>query len=583
MIKDNPLLERETWSGFLWPVILVLVTLLCVLPGFFSIPPVDRDETRFAQASRQMIESNDFIDIRFQDGTRYKKPIGIYWLQSASVKTLQLTGLIGEQAPIWAYRIPSLIGIVLGVLMTYAIANVFLPSSAAGLAALLIAISVLPGFEGRIAKTDGFLFAVILMAQLALARAYMAGGEVLSLTNRIIFWLSIAIGILIKGPIILLVSGLTLVCLSLWKRSFSLIRALKPLSGIALTLLVAVPWFVAIGIKSDGAFFVEAGLVDFLGKVVSVKENHGGPPGIYAAIMTATFWPASLIFLAAIPFLFKQWRDPLVVFCLCWALPSWVVFELTPTKLPHYVLPLYPALALMVAFAVHKGLAIERLWQKILLALLFVAPFALALVAVGGLIYLDGYFAPIVIVFGALATFSGLFAWRKIVSSGKVQGAIGYLAASAFCLYVGVYQFAFPNLQSIWISNAMIAALNEQEVRNECEAPSVLAVGYHEPSLAFLGPLDLRFDSGKSAVDKIADHPCRRLFVTNSFREQLHSALQESGFALKTLSTIEGLTLNGGDMVVITLNDIISITDQPGQAELLGKNEMEEQGSALND
>src|SRR5262249_23602666 len=59
--------------------VLVVVALLCFLPGFFSIPPLDRDEARFAQATKQMVESGEYVDIRFQDEVRYKKPVGIYW------------------------------------------------------------------------------------------------------------------------------------------------------------------------------------------------------------------------------------------------------------------------------------------------------------------------------------------------------------------------------------------------------------------------------------------------------------------------------------------------------------------------
>ena len=66
---------------------LVLVSLITFLPGFFQIPPVDRDEPRFAQATKQMIETGDYVDIRFQDEEANDKPIGIYWLQAAVVKT----------------------------------------------------------------------------------------------------------------------------------------------------------------------------------------------------------------------------------------------------------------------------------------------------------------------------------------------------------------------------------------------------------------------------------------------------------------------------------------------------------------
>ena len=66
-------------------LLLIVAGLLFFLPGFFTIPPVDRDEARFAQATKQMVESNDFVDIRFQDEVRYKKPVGIYWAQAAVV------------------------------------------------------------------------------------------------------------------------------------------------------------------------------------------------------------------------------------------------------------------------------------------------------------------------------------------------------------------------------------------------------------------------------------------------------------------------------------------------------------------
>src|SRR3954454_19443365 len=92
---------------------------LLFLPGFFSIPPVDRDESRFAQATKQMIESGDYVDIRFQDDVRYKKPVGIYWLQAGVVKTAQTVGVPQALTTIWLYRIPSLIGALGAVLLTY--------------------------------------------------------------------------------------------------------------------------------------------------------------------------------------------------------------------------------------------------------------------------------------------------------------------------------------------------------------------------------------------------------------------------------------------------------------------------------
>ncbi|HYD69374.1 MAG TPA: glycosyltransferase family 39 protein, partial [Azospirillum sp.] len=123
-------------------------------PGFLELPPFDRDEARFAQASSQMLESGDLIDIRFQDEPRWKKPVGIYWLQSAA------TAAIGADAKvIWTYRVPSLLGAVLSVLLTaWAGTRLFGPAAGA-LAGVMLAGCVVLGVEARMAKTDAVLLA----------------------------------------------------------------------------------------------------------------------------------------------------------------------------------------------------------------------------------------------------------------------------------------------------------------------------------------------------------------------------------------------------------------------------------------
>ncbi|MGC1303959.1 MAG: hypothetical protein WA840_16455, partial [Caulobacteraceae bacterium] len=90
----------------LGPLLAALVVLIAALPGLARMPTLDRDEARFAQSSAQMLESGDFIDPRFQDESRDKKPVGVNWLQAAAVKLVS-----SETArQIWPYRLPSLLG-----------------------------------------------------------------------------------------------------------------------------------------------------------------------------------------------------------------------------------------------------------------------------------------------------------------------------------------------------------------------------------------------------------------------------------------------------------------------------------------
>src|SRR3989449_2132943 len=170
--------RRQTWSGRSLEdvvdfamgsharaaAVLLVVALLGFLPGLFSIPPIDRDEARFAQATKQMLESGDYVDIRFQDEVRYKKPVGIYWLQAGVVKTASALGFPHALTTIWLYRIPSLVGAIGAVLLTYWAALAFVSRRAAALAGLMMASCVLLGIERLIAKTDAMLLMTVVAA-----------------------------------------------------------------------------------------------------------------------------------------------------------------------------------------------------------------------------------------------------------------------------------------------------------------------------------------------------------------------------------------------------------------------------------
>src|SRR6202008_2312916 len=103
------------------------------------------------------LETGKYVDIRFQDEVRYKKPVGIYWLQTAAVKAGEAVGIPNARTTIWLYRLPSLLGAIAAVLLTYWAALAFVPRRAALIAALMMATSVLLGVEARLAKTDATL------------------------------------------------------------------------------------------------------------------------------------------------------------------------------------------------------------------------------------------------------------------------------------------------------------------------------------------------------------------------------------------------------------------------------------------
>src|SRR3990170_3353563 len=293
------LLDLAAASHFRAALFLVFCSLVLFLPGFFNIPPIDRDEARFAQATKQMVESGDFVDIRFQDDVRYKKPVGVYWLQAAVVETASALGLPRAQVRIWLYRVPSLIGAIGAVLLTYWTALAFVTRRGAIFAGLIMASSVLLGAEARLAKTDAMLLLAVVAAMGALARVYLSWqrGEDPARPPwswPAIFWTALAGGILLKGPLILLFVALTIVTLAILDRSAAWLWRLRPVWGLMWLLVLVLPWFVAIFWRAGDTFFTASIGGDMLSKFAA-QESHGAPPGFYLLLFWVTFWPGAAL------------------------------------------------------------------------------------------------------------------------------------------------------------------------------------------------------------------------------------------------------------------------------------------------
>src|SRR4051812_13718741 len=393
---------------------LIFCGLLMFLPGFFNIPPIDRDEARFAQATKQMVETGDFVDIRFQDEVRYKKPVGIYWLQAAAVETASALGLPRAQVRIWLYRVPSLVGAIGAVLLTYRAALAFVTRRGAILAGLLLCSSVLLGVEARLAKTDAMLLLTVVAAMGAMARVYLSWqrGEDPARppwSSPAIFWTALAGGILLKGPLILMFIVLTIATLAILDRSAAWLWRLRPVWGLMWMLVLVLPWFVAIFWRAGETFFTDSIGGDMLSKLAA-QESHGAPPGTYLLLFWVTFWPGAPLAAMAAPAVWRARREPAAQFLLAWLVPSWIVFELVLTKLPHYVLPLYPAVAILAVGALERQV-LARNWLKRGAAWWFAIPALGAIIFVVIAVKLTRQPAFASWPFFAGAMVVGLFAW----------------------------------------------------------------------------------------------------------------------------------------------------------------------------
>lgn len=389
-------------------VLLFCLTFFTALPGVFSMPALDRDESRFAQASKQMLETGDYIMIRYQDGMRNKKPAGIHWLQAGSTAVFSSP----EAKQIWSYRIPSLIGAALAVCATFWAGIPLIGRRAAFVGAAMFATGVTLIFETNMSKTDCVLVAITTLGIGALIylRTWLYKPKVMAL----LFWFSIGFGFLIKGPVTPMVAFLAVIFASLWNRhgakwpailSAGLIlifidnyidfgsadaiigygikaigAGLLSASGVRfylderketwfqymiwwpgplLWVLMVLPWFLWIQSATSGAFFEGAVGKDLKDKIVSASEGHGGPPGYHLLFVPFLFIPATLFLIPALTLATRKMLarlaiDKGVLFLMSWVIPTWIIFEFLPTKLPHYVLPAYPALGLLGGYAFIK-------------------------------------------------------------------------------------------------------------------------------------------------------------------------------------------------------------------------------------
>lgn len=541
-LPSRSALRRAKIGGWLTRRAYPLLAILCValwLPGILSLPALDRDESRFAQSSRQMLDSGNFVDIRFGNEPRYKKPAGIYWAQAAATAVAgHIENIEGDHSHIWTYRLPSLIGGIAAVWLTFWVGSTF-GAEVGLLGALLLGFTVLMTAEATIATTDAVLLASVMGTMAVLMRIYRAAREGIVVPTRMVLWgwFSFAVAVLVKGPPVVGVVAATVLVLTVWdwwdgrprktaaapveggdaaatppsppvplKSLFLWLKQTKPHLGLPLVLAIAAPWAIAIWVESHGSFFQQSLGHDFAGKLVSGQESHGLPPGYNLLLSAVAFWPGILFVLPAIGLAVTRAREPAIRFLLAWAGGFWLVCELVPTKLPQYVLPAYPALAILTALWI---LAAKEdalpLWRRVLpyisalqfllgLAGLVAAPLILTRLYGGGM---DMGLLPYAIAAGVAGLAALAMALR---GARRIAMALGLLSLAIIVptLTVG----AGPRLTQMWMSERL-AALVERD-GNPNDPPPAIA-GFQEPSLVFALGADVNLTDGAGAAKQGAN------------------------------------------------------------------------------
>ncbi|MDR3423773.1 MAG: glycosyltransferase family 39 protein [Alphaproteobacteria bacterium] len=595
------------------------LALLCVgffTPGIATMPPTDRDESSFAQASKQMIETGNYTDIRLQQEPRYKKPIGIYWLQSSAVRLLNPRHL----NEIWAYRVPSFIGALVAVLMTAALGSLLFDPATGLLAAIMMAGCVILNVEARLAKTDAALLGCVVTAMYGLARAFVYRGipsplrgglepapylirgrggcresPSLEITNGsatvqittptddsqsspplptpplkgegippclrrvgfltpLLFWTALAVGILIKGPIILLPVCGVLLWLKVSDKNIAWFRALRPSLGIPYALLLIAPWFIAISLQSHGAFMQQSAGHDLLAKLWQGQNKTMRLPGTHALWMPVVFFPFSLFVVLAIPDVWKNRSEAAVKFCLGWIVPAWIVFELALTKLPHYVLPAYPAIALLAAHFLVKGLpTVSETKRRFSLILIYGFWLLLGFCLAAALDLLPVFsdrarFVPQILA-GAVLIATQIAA-LAFLRKNKIASLI-ILTLGALIFLPVTFGSTLPRLRHVWLSREIVEAA---EAIKPCAKSQIVTAGYREPSLAFLAGTDtLMTTNGEDAAADLKQDSCRVAAIDAKHKQEFLDSFANAAEKPTEVGVITGLNSGHGAGAALTL------------------------------
>jgi len=395
------------------------------------------------------------------------------------------------------------------------------------------------------------LLLTVVAAMGALARPYLAwqrGEEPAHppWSWPIIFWTAIAGGILLKGPLILMFAGLTIVMLAILDRSAAWWWQLRPVWGLMWALVLVLPWFVAIYWRAGDAFFADSIGGDMLSKLAA-QESHGAPPGLYLLLFWITFWPGAPLTAMAVPAVWQARREPGAQFLLAWLVPSWLVFELVLTKLPHYVLPLYPAIAILTAGALERQV-LSRSWLRSTSAWWFALPLLASIFAVIGAIALTHQPMFLAWPFVAAALIFGLFAWWLYEDGRAERSLLNALAAGVFLAFA-IYGVVVPGLTPGFPSAEIAHALRNVK----CVGPRAAAAGFHEPSLIFMTGTSTTLTDGSGAADFLSQGSCRFALVEQRTERGFVQRAEAIGLRYNALTRIDGYNISQGKPVSIVI------------------------------
>ena len=543
-----------------WRQGLFLTTLvLCLnLVGNGKVGLWDRDEPRYAGAVREMRAAGEWIVPRFNDEPRYHKPILIYWLMGIG------TALAGDN-PFAARLVSSLAGVAT-VLVVWLLARRLIGANWGFLAALMYATAPIVVAEAKLSTTDATLSFFLVTAQACIWGLSRRASKPLAA----LFWVAISLATLTKGPVgILLIAAAGLASWAFGGPVLGL-RRLGWKWGVPLFLALTLPWYLAVGLRTNWDFFRFA-WGDQVVKRVSVKmEEHGGFPGYYPVFTLLTFYPWSALVPAALLAAWSRRKAaPELGFLMGWAIGPLVVLELFKTKMIHYYLPALPALAILTAWflaQVSTGDALTiRRWR--------LGGLAISLLGGVGLTMAIGLLASLALLpaemrwsisLMVLALVVGTFYALLKFHQGATVSASKTLVATWSMVMVLMGGWVVPSAEPFRLSRIVGERLGE--LASEHDAKPVL-VTYQEPGIIYALKRSAPTLRNWNAVSQYLQS--NRALIAPMFPDQVASISNDRRFVVEVVDRIEGFNLNKGQSHALSF---VRIRNRPALVARKGSN-----------
>ena len=340
-----------------------------VFAGLFinlgGVPLFDEDEGNYAEVTREMLASGDFVTPRVSGKPFFHKPPMIYWTQAASAAVFGLSE--------FALRLPSALASLLWAVTLVLFARRYLGRQIAGYAVFFMVTSIQTGIIAKAAIADALLNLFITLTMFGIFKYYLKP----TLRYLCLTYAFMALGFLTKGPVAVLIPLLASGLFFGFKGKLkTLLPALFNPVGWAVFLIIALPWYIALYVEHGRAFVDEIFLVHNIARFQSAFEGHSGPLFYYLPVILLGMLPHTAFIIKALADVRTLLKDDVNLFLLVWFGIVLVFFSLAATKLHHYIVYGYVPLFIFMA---RKAEALRRalfqsIWPLAFLTVLFFLP-----------------------------------------------------------------------------------------------------------------------------------------------------------------------------------------------------------------